>query len=131
MSRRLLIIDDDPAVVAFLTEELSAYFEVGGEVSSIVALARARSEHFDLVIADVEMPELRGPDLLRALLADKPAQRVLMITAFGSASLAVELMRAGATHVLGKPFSIATLRAAINTSSARDPVHPSGAPAPR
>jgi DNA-binding NtrC family response regulator len=131
MARRLLIIDDDAAVVAFLTEELSNYFDVTGEVSPVAALARVLAEDFDLVIADVEMPQLRGTDLLRAIIAAKPEQAVFMITAFGSSELAHELMRDGARDVIAKPFTIGKLRASISTWSDRDRARLPGAPAPR
>ena len=52
---RVLVVDDDAAVVAFLTEELSAHHEVVGETSAPAALARALREDFGLVIADARL----------------------------------------------------------------------------
>ena len=111
--RRLLVIDDDEAVLAFLGEALSNQHDVVVENSSLEGLARLQRDNFDLVIADVEMPEMRGPELLRAILVKKPHQAVLMMTGFASERLSSEVVRDGARGLLSKPFRIAMLRTAI------------------
>src|SRR5690606_11839462 len=106
----LLVVDDQPAVVEYLCESLAArgYAPVG-LASSLEALARIQAEPFDLVITDVEMPELHGVDLLRAVLEAKPNQLVLLITAYGSVEKAVAAVQAGACDFLTKPFKIESL----------------------
>ena len=110
---KLLVIDDDPAVVAFLVEELGLSYTVVGETSPRAALDRLVVEDFDIVITDVEMPELRGTELLAELLERRPGQLVLLITAFGSIELAVQAVRAGACDFVTKPFKIPALLFAI------------------
>jgi len=110
---KLLVIDDDPAVVAFLVEELGLSYTVVGETSPRAALDRLVVEDFDIVITDVEMPELRGTDLLAAILEHKPGQLVLLITGFGSIELAVQSVRAGACDFVTKPFKLPVLQFAI------------------
>jgi DNA-binding NtrC family response regulator len=110
---RVLVVDDDQSVVDYLLEVLASRYEVAGETSPRTALARVADEDFDVVISDVEMPEVRGPDLLASILEVKPRQAVLMITAFGSIQLAVETVRAGACDFVTKPFKIDTLVLAI------------------
>ena len=110
---KLLVIDDDPAVVEFLVEELSAHYAAVGETSARAGLERAATGEFDIVITDVEMPELRGTDLLAELLERKPGQLVLLITAFGSIELAVQAVRAGACDFVTKPFKLPALLFAI------------------
>ncbi|HEX3765624.1 MAG TPA: response regulator, partial [Kofleriaceae bacterium] len=61
---RILVIDDDPAVVALLVEELAPHYAAVGEISARAGIERAVGEDFDIVISDVEMPELRGTALL-------------------------------------------------------------------
>jgi DNA-binding NtrC family response regulator len=112
--RSLLVLDDDPGVVEFLCESLGERgFEVVGLTSPREALARLQADAFDLLITDVEMPEMRGTELLAAVLAIKPTQLVLLITAFGSIDLAVASVRAGACDFIAKPFTIDALVAAI------------------
>ncbi len=110
---RLLIVDDDRAVLEFLLEALGTRYDCVGEASPQAALDRIEREDFDVVVSDVEMPAVRGPDLLAAVLEKKPRQAVLMITAFGSIELAVQTVRAGACDFVTKPFRIEALIAAI------------------
>lgn len=112
-SARLLVVDDDRAVVDYLLEVLAPRYATSGETSPQVALERIAREDFDVVISDVEMPGLRGPDLLAAVLEHKPRQAMLLITAFGSIELAVETVRAGACDFVTKPFKLETLVLAI------------------
>ncbi len=110
----ILVLDDDPGVVDFLCESLEERgFATTGVTSPKHALALIQHQTFDLVVTDVEMPEMRGPDLLQAILADAPSQLVLLITAFGSVELAVAMVRAGACDFLAKPFKIESLVYAI------------------
>jgi DNA-binding NtrC family response regulator len=106
---RVLVIDDDPAVVEFLVEELAAEYDATGETVPQIGLERAAAGEFDVVITDVEMPGLRGTELLAELLERRPGQLVLLITAFGSIELAVQAVRAGACDFVTKPFKMPTL----------------------
>jgi DNA-binding NtrC family response regulator len=103
---RVLVVDDDAGVVAFLVEVLEdAGFRAEGLTDPAEALARVEAEPFDLVVSDVEMPGLRGPDLMRAIHGRRPDQLVLLMTAFGSVDMAVDAVRAGACDFVSKPFS--------------------------
>jgi DNA-binding NtrC family response regulator len=107
---RLLVIDDDAEVVSYLTEELGREgFTATGVTSPAEALLRIGRERFDLVISDVEMPEMRGIDLLAAIQSRNPGQLVVLITAFGSIDLAVRAVQSGATDFVAKPFRIEAL----------------------
>jgi DNA-binding NtrC family response regulator len=110
---KILVIDDDAAVVDLLVEELAPHYTAVGETSPRAGIERAVAGDFDIVISDVEMPELRGTALLTELLERKPGQLVLMITAFGSIELAVQAVRAGACDFVTKPFKIPALLLAI------------------
>jgi DNA-binding NtrC family response regulator len=106
-------VDDDRFVVDYLVEVLRDQYETAGETSPERALERIRREDFDVVISDVEMPSLRGPDLLAAILEAKPRQAVLLTTAFDSIELAVETVRAGACDFVTKPLKRDTLVVAV------------------
>ncbi len=112
--RRILVLDDDAALVEFLCEALDGLgYESLPETAPQAALKRIQSESFDLVLTDVEMPGLRGTALLTAILAARPAQLVLLMSAFGSIELAVSAVRAGACDFIPKPFKIEALQFAI------------------
>lgn len=111
---RLFVIDDDSAVVDFLCESLTASgYQVETETSPERALERIDGGSFDLVITDLQMPGMRGTDILSAILGRRPDQLVLLMTAFGSIDLAVAAVRAGACDFIAKPFKIEALVLAI------------------
>ncbi len=111
---RVLVIDDDPGVVDYLLDMLrQANYSVAGYTDTTEALNAIAAEPFDLVISDVEMPGMRGLDLIAAIHRLRPEQLVLLITAFGSIELAMQSVRAGACEFLTKPFRIEELYAAI------------------
>ena len=111
---RILVVDDDDEVVKYLVEMLKRDgYSALGVTSSREALTLARDREFDLVVTDIEMPDLRGPDLLAAILAHKPGQLLIFITAFGSIDLAVQMLRAGACDFIAKPFQIEVLLLAV------------------
>jgi len=102
---RILIVDDDSLVRRSLCEVLS--FE-GYGCSSVEngseALNRLKETEYDIVISDMKMPRMSGLDLLRAVRADHPAVRVIMVTGFGSIDTAVAAMRLGAVDYITKPI---------------------------
>ena len=94
---KLLLIDDDDAVVDYLVEALRARgYDCTGTTSAHDALARA--SRFDLLVCDIEMPEMRGPDLLARLRSERETPSLIFMTAFGSVDLAVACMREGAAR---------------------------------
>jgi DNA-binding NtrC family response regulator len=111
---RILVVDDDPGVVAWLVDALPEEgFDVVEEVSTQAAIAWLDRSRFDVVVSDVEMPEMRGLEFLRAIRRAHPRQLVLLITAFGSIDLAVEALKDGAADFLAKPFRIESLAHAL------------------
>lgn len=110
----ILVVDDDPGIVSYLVEMLEDVgYRVDGETVPARALERVAQESFDLVISDVEMPGMRGTDLLQAIHRVQPEQLVLLITAFGDIELAVQCVRAGACDFVAKPFTTEVLLHAI------------------
>lgn len=111
---RLLVVDDDAAVVDYLVDALGDEgYAASGTTSPEQALQQISQSEYDLVIADVEMPTMRGPALMAAIHARKPVQLVLLVTAFGSIELATRAVREGACDFLAKPFTIEALVHAI------------------
>src|SRR3989442_14026915 len=113
-AKKLLVVDDDPGVVDFLCESLvERGSQVESHTSPEAALERITADAFDLVITDLQMPGMRGTDMLAAVLSRRPNQLVLLMTAFGSIDLAVAAVRAGACDFVAKPFKIEALVFAI------------------
>jgi len=107
---RLLIVDDEVELKTALGESLSAQgYDVVAMTSPTEALQVVREQHFDLVLADLMMPEMDGVALLRAALTIDPSLVGIIMTGQGTVQTAVEAMRAGAFDYILKPFKLQTL----------------------
>jgi signal transduction histidine kinase len=112
---RVLIVEDNPDMRAFLVETLADY-QVTTAADGADGLAQAHRDRPDLIISDVMMPILTGDRLVQAVrtapaLADIP---VVMLTARADAALRVQLLRDGAQDYLVKPFAPEELRARVH-----------------
>lgn len=119
MSAQLLVIDDDAVTRELLTEVLqSEGYHVAACESGPRALDRAESEHFDLAVTDVRMPEMDGIAVTRALKALDPAMQVIVMTAFGSVETAVEAIRHGAFDYVSKPMNLDEIKSTVRRALA-------------
>jgi two-component system response regulator AtoC len=101
----VLVVDDDPAVGMVLTALLEqAGLEAIHEASGATALERLGSVPVDVVITDLRMPGMDGMHLLERLVVGWPDIPVIMLTAHGTVSTAVQAMKAGAADFVLKPF---------------------------
>lgn len=105
MSRRILVVDDDRAMVDTLCDilELEGWAPERA-YSGEDAVAAARSGGPRVVLMDIKMSGLNGVEALRALRKDRPDVKVVLMTAYSASSLLEEAVRAGAVAVLGKPL---------------------------
>ena len=112
MRERLLVAEDDADMRDLLQDVLEeAGYETIVAVDGRAALAHIKQEHelIDLVITDVQMPGIKGDQLLAAVRQARAEAPVIVITAFGSVEQAVEMVKAGAFQYLTKPFQTAEL----------------------
>lgn len=112
--RRVLVVDDEPGMLEVCGDTLRRLpdLEIVLEGSASRAAERLRDEHFDLVVADVRMPEMSGIDLLRVARERQPDVAALVITAYPTVEGAVESMKLGAADYMMKPIRPDELRAA-------------------
>jgi two-component system response regulator PilR (NtrC family) len=111
---RILVVDDEPSIREFLQIMLKREkMVVETAVNGREALEKLQDEDFDLIISDIQMPELSGLELLAKVREKDPQSLVLMITAFGSTESAVEAMKLGAFDYLTKPFKIDDVKVRI------------------
>ncbi len=101
---KILIVDDEVNSTILLKKVLEKKgFAPETENDSKIALQRVEEEYFDIIISDLQMPDVSGTDLLKA---KKPDTNFIMITGFGSIDSAVESMKLGAFDYIGKPFNL-------------------------
>lgn len=102
---KILLVDDNPQVLEMLSRFLAGRYEVvlAGGGQDAVELVRTLGD-VDMVVTDVNMPDMDGLQLTRALRRRYPAMPVVIITGLGREEVAVDALRAGATNYLRKPF---------------------------
>ena len=84
--RKILLVDDDEAVLDFLQAKLGARYDLVSTNAPENVLTLARSQQPQLILCDVDMPEMDGGDLSSALFADAELRDipVLFLTALAS-----------------------------------------------
>jgi two-component system response regulator AtoC len=105
VKERILIVDDDDALRESLELVLAAEgYEVVGVAGGPAALTALQAAPVDVVLCDLRMPGMDGMELLPQLVRRLPGVPVILMSAYGSADLAVEAMNRGAYDYLSKPF---------------------------
>jgi response regulator RpfG family c-di-GMP phosphodiesterase len=124
---RVLIVDDEPAQVHFSSEILRGEDIDCCEASSgLEALQFLQQGPFDLVLLDMQMPEMPGEEVLRCLRQAPPSPHLKVILTSGAITLdqMARLMLTGADDFLPKPFSLvqfkARVQAALRLKDAQD-----------
>lgn len=112
----ILIIDDNEQIGRMLAT--SVLPELGYHASTALTgksgLDRLRARQPDLILLDLQLPDMNGLDFLRILTQEGIDVPVILMTAHGSEMIAVEAFRLGARNYLIKPFSDAEAREAID-----------------
>jgi two-component system response regulator FixJ len=118
-ARKVIIIDDDEAVLDSLKELLLAEGFAVATFASARVFLEAHPEVLDAcVVTDVRMPEIDGLELIQALRRRGALPPIIAITGHGDVPIAVRAMKLGARDFLEKPFAPALLVAAIHESFA-------------
>ena len=102
----VLIVDDEGGIRSFLADVLSeSAYDVQQAADGSEALAQLQDRPFDLMFLDLRMPgDLSGMDVLRHARANYPDTQVIVLTAFGTVTTAVDAMRLGAFDFVEKPL---------------------------
>ena len=116
---RILIVDDFSTmrrIVKNLLNDLG-FTNTAEADDGTTALAALRTQPFDFVITDWNMPGMTGIDLLRAIRADEKLKTlpVLMVTAEAKREQIIEAAQAGVNGYIIKPFTAATLKEKLDT----------------
>ena len=114
MSRRILLVEDEPGLVLTLTDRLGgAGYTVESAENGELGLEKAVRGSFDLIILDVMLPAKNGYDVCRELRHRGISTPVLMLTARGQVGDKVLGLKLGADDYLSKPFEMIELQARI------------------
>jgi two-component system response regulator PilR (NtrC family) len=117
MKSRILVVDDEESIREFLEIMLK---KEGYEVTLAEDGQKAKDllakKTFDMIISDLQMPNVTGIELLKHVKDAYPEIVFMMITAFGTTETAVEAMKMGAYDYITKPFKIDEVRLNIHNA---------------
>ncbi len=104
MAYKILVVDDEEIIrdsISYILEKEG--YEVQKAENGKAAYDKMLENHFDLVITDIEMPVLKGTELLEKIKTLDIQTSVIIITAFGSLDTAITALRNGASDYILKP----------------------------
>lgn len=115
-NQRILVIDDSKEIVRHLTKQVLPTFgyEAMSASDGATGLKMIKSERPDLVMLDLNLPEMNGLDVLHALARDSVSTPVILMTGYGSEKDAIEAFRLGIRDYLVKPFTVDEVIETIN-----------------
>jgi two-component system, sensor histidine kinase and response regulator len=118
MEQSILVVDDNPANVQLLSKMLKDKgYKVRAALSGRLALQAARNNPPDLVLLDINMPEMNGYEVCEELKADETLQGVpvIFISALNETGDKVRAFEAGGVDYVTKPFQFKEVEARVHT----------------
>src|ERR1700743_3339573 len=113
----VLIVDDEPDLLELVSLTLG---RMNLETRTAADLASARNllatQHFDLCLTDMRLPDGDGLDLVAWIQANRAATPVAVITAHGNVESAVRALKLGAFDFVSKPLDLGVLRKLVGTA---------------
>jgi DNA-binding response OmpR family regulator len=113
--RKILVCDDDNDLRGALVEQLRLYdeFQIKEAETGTAAVQTAKSDHFDLLIMDVGLPDIDGREAVKILRKGGFRSPVIMLTGHDGEADTILGLEAGANDYVTKPFRFAVLLARI------------------
>ncbi len=113
---RVLVIDDEPNMVRFVSRALGRHgFAVDSAGDGVDGLRKAETARYDLMLVDLLLPKLDGVSVVREALHRAPDQRVMVLSAVSDVDTKVQCLELGALDYLVKPIQLAELVARIRS----------------
>lgn len=105
MSNKALVIDDDKVTLELLTFQLGTEgFDVTTAETGAKGLEYAKSSDFDVILTDLNLPDINGIEMVRQSKMISPETEIIMITGYDRAEKAIEATRVGAFGYRVKPL---------------------------
>jgi DNA-binding NtrC family response regulator len=112
--KRILVVDDEENARIGLSRLLSNEgFLIDCVSNGFEALNYLRQQEVDLIISDINMPEMNGITFLKELNKSFPKSNVIIITAYGGVESYIEAMNLGAFEYINKPVKIEELKSIL------------------
>ncbi len=113
--KRVLIVDDDAALLEFISEQLQLHEEFATTTAAggTEALSLAKADYFDVIILDVGLPDMDGREVCRLMRRNGVKSPIIMLTGADTDSDTILGLDAGANDYITKPFRLGVLLARI------------------
>lgn len=113
----ILVMEDEPSVAQGLQMVLADEgYDVDVAMTGGSALNTFGKKGFDLLVADLRLPDIDGMEVIRRVKEKTPETEVIVITGYSSVSSAVEAMKLGASDYLPKPFTDEEFKEAVESA---------------
>ncbi len=124
-AKRILIIEDDLRIAQNISKGLiEKGFQTEIAYDGKIGLRLAISQDYDLILLDLNLPELNGYEVCSGIRKRKPSIPIIMLTALGETEDKIEGFERGADDYLVKPFDFRELLARINVFIKRNNANP-------
>jgi len=104
--KRMLVVDDEPRVLDVIREHFADRYDIDTAISASRGVELFQQQRPDVVFLDINMPGVDGLKLLTFLRKVDPAVPVIIVTANTQASIAAQVLEAGAFGYIPKPFNL-------------------------
>lgn len=105
MKIKILVVDDEPEITDSLVRILRIEgYEADGVTNPITALEMVKKDNYLVVISDIQMPEMRGTELLRSIKEYNGMIQVIIITGYITIDNILTCLRRGANDCFFKPL---------------------------
>ena len=112
---RILLVDDDPDVLDILGDFIAVFgFEYETAEDGLEAVEKMKHGIFNIVLTDMMMPNMDGMELLRHIHNNYPETKVMVVTGYDRTFTYTDVINAGASDFISKPFNPDELEAKIN-----------------
>lgn len=113
-TKRILLVDDEENTRIALSRLLTREgYLVDTVANGFEALNHLREHDVNLIVTDINMPEMDGIEFLRELNRSFPGSNVIMITAYGGVESYIEAINLGAFEYINKPVKIEELKSVL------------------
>jgi DNA-binding NtrC family response regulator len=120
MAYKVLVIDDDPSMLELAQFHLQSHgYEVNTVETGEAGLKRAEELRFDLVLTDLNLPDINGIEIVKSIKEFAPDTEVIVATGYSSVTKAVDAIKAGAFYFIEKPIEFEELLALIEKALER------------
>ncbi len=113
-SRKVLVVDDEPDILVYLSSLLSTRFDVMLAGGGLEAMELIAAQRFDVVVTDVRMPEVDGLQLLETVKAVSPDTEVIFMSSFSDLDVVTKALNEGVFAYVKKPVVKEPLLVRIN-----------------